>query len=107
MKWLDAKRDRTPIENKMGSGPAADKSEPSTSERAPAVSGLKSSAEKEPDATPSAARLASESGIDLASIKGTGAGGRITTEDVRLAIDAKQNRNNSSTSVVSDVEQES
>lgn len=96
MKWLDAKRDRTPIENKMGSGPAADKSEPSTSERAPAVSG--SPGIKEPDATPAAARLAAESGVDLALIKGTGSGGRITVTDIEAAIEATKNNQGSGSS---------
>lgn len=96
MKWLDAKRDRSPIENKMGSGPAADKSEPSSSERAPAVSG--SPGIKEPDATPAAARLANESGVDLGLIKGTGAGGRITVTDVEASVEATKNNQGSGSS---------
>jgi pyruvate dehydrogenase E2 component (dihydrolipoamide acetyltransferase) len=37
-------------------------------------------------ASPIARRLASEAGIDLSTIKGTGPGGRIVEADVRAAI---------------------
>jgi len=36
-----------------------------------------------PDATQTAQRLAKEHGIDLATVKGTGTGGRITVNDIR------------------------
>ena len=38
-----------------------------------------------PRATAAVSRLASELGVDLADVRGTGAGGRITTGDVRAA----------------------
>jgi pyruvate/2-oxoglutarate dehydrogenase complex dihydrolipoamide acyltransferase (E2) component len=38
--------------------------------------------------TGAAAQLASELGVDLSSIEGTGKGGRITVADVRAAADA-------------------
>jgi pyruvate/2-oxoglutarate dehydrogenase complex dihydrolipoamide acyltransferase (E2) component len=38
-----------------------------------------------PPASPAARRAARELGVDLTSVKGTGAGGRITEEDVRAA----------------------
>jgi 2-oxoglutarate dehydrogenase E2 component (dihydrolipoamide succinyltransferase) len=38
-----------------------------------------------PRATPVARRLAQETGVDLADVSGTGAAGRVTREDVRLA----------------------
>jgi pyruvate dehydrogenase E2 component (dihydrolipoamide acetyltransferase) len=41
-------------------------------------------------ASPVAKRLAREQGIDLATVPGTGLGGRITQEDVELVIAAKQ-----------------
>lgn len=41
------------------------------------------------DATDAATKLAKENNIDIASIKGTGADGRVTVGDVRDAIDAK------------------
>ncbi|MCP4424273.1 MAG: hypothetical protein GY803_07280 [Chloroflexi bacterium] len=44
--------------------------------------------EKEIDATDSAVKLADEHGIDLATIKGTGADGRITKRDVETAVAA-------------------
>ena len=40
--------------------------------------------------TPVARRMAEESGIDLAGIEGTGAGGRITKQDVEQSVTAKQ-----------------
>ncbi len=40
---------------------------------------------KEPQATPLVRRIAQELGVELASVAGTGAGGRITEEDVRAA----------------------
>jgi pyruvate/2-oxoglutarate dehydrogenase complex dihydrolipoamide acyltransferase (E2) component len=42
-----------------------------------------------PDATEAAVTLAGEHGLDLAQIKGTGAGGRITVGDVRSAVPAE------------------
>jgi len=41
-------------------------------------------------ASPAARRLAQEYGVDLASLKGTGPGGRITREDILAARDARQ-----------------
>lgn len=40
------------------------------------------------DATPSAEELAQEAGVDLSSVEGTGAGGRITKGDVEKALQA-------------------
>ncbi|MDP6054706.1 MAG: 2-oxoglutarate dehydrogenase complex dihydrolipoyllysine-residue succinyltransferase, partial [Candidatus Latescibacteria bacterium] len=40
--------------------------------------------------TPVARRMAEESGVDLAGIEGTGAGGRITKQDVEQSVTAKQ-----------------
>jgi pyruvate/2-oxoglutarate dehydrogenase complex dihydrolipoamide acyltransferase (E2) component len=95
MKFLDAKRSRRPIENKMGPGPSADKTNPSTSEKAPAGSahptGSETTGDRVPEreikATPAAARLAEDNGVDLAIIQGTGADGYITVTDVRNAIE--------------------
>ena len=42
---------------------------------------------KEFDATPAAEELAEELGVDLGSVKGTGADGRITKSDVQAAAD--------------------
>src|SRR5690242_19097787 len=41
-------------------------------------------------ATPLVRRLAQQLGVDLASVTGSGAGGRVTEEDVRLAVAAKR-----------------
>jgi pyruvate/2-oxoglutarate dehydrogenase complex dihydrolipoamide acyltransferase (E2) component len=45
-------------------------------------------AELEIDATEAAAGLARDHGIDLATVKGTGKGGRITEPDVQKVVDA-------------------
>jgi 2-oxoglutarate dehydrogenase E2 component (dihydrolipoamide succinyltransferase) len=45
-------------------------------------------AEEGPRATPTAKRIAREQGVDLASVQGTGAGGRVTKQDIRGAIEA-------------------
>lgn len=95
MKWLEARRSRRPIENKMGPGPTADKTDPSTSAKAPAGSANSGGSAppatdpKEPNATSAAIRIAEAEGIDLATLQGTGADGRITVDDVRAAIDAR------------------
>jgi pyruvate/2-oxoglutarate dehydrogenase complex dihydrolipoamide acyltransferase (E2) component len=64
MKYLEAKAARGPSENKA----AAPK------------------AQKTPEATAAAETLAKENGLDLSDVKGTGAEGRITVEDVRAAL---------------------
>ncbi|MBI1255857.1 MAG: hypothetical protein GC204_00155 [Chloroflexi bacterium] len=45
---------------------------------------------REPKVSPVAQRLASEHGIDLAAMRGTGADGKITREDVQAVIDGTQ-----------------
>ncbi len=54
---------------------------------APANAPVRESApfREEPRATPVARRLAQETGVDLTGVHGTGAAGRVTQEDVRLA----------------------
>jgi pyruvate/2-oxoglutarate dehydrogenase complex dihydrolipoamide acyltransferase (E2) component len=42
-----------------------------------------------PEVTDEAVKLASEHGLDLAAVKGSGAGGRILVKDVEAAIGAK------------------
>lgn len=87
MKFLDAKRNRATVQDKMDRAPVADKLNPSSSERAPAGSAHPAK-DREPNATQAAIRLANDSGIDLGKIQGTGIEGRITVGDVQAAIDA-------------------
>ncbi|KAI0804315.1 dihydrolipoamide acetyltransferase component [Xylaria sp. FL0064] len=44
--------------------------------------------DREPNISPAAKRLAKENGVNIASLKGTGPGGRITEEDVKKATSA-------------------
>jgi pyruvate dehydrogenase E2 component (dihydrolipoamide acetyltransferase) len=46
--------------------------------------------EGRPVASPNARRLAAELGVDLAELTGTGAGGRISEDDVRAAAEGRQ-----------------
>ncbi|MCK1978109.1 E3 binding domain-containing protein, partial [Jeotgalicoccus huakuii] len=46
--------------------------------------------EEDPVAAPAARKLAEENGIDLATVAGTGKGGRITKEDVVAAVANKK-----------------
>ncbi|QXI46322.1 2-oxoglutarate dehydrogenase complex dihydrolipoyllysine-residue succinyltransferase [Pseudomonas anuradhapurensis] len=56
---------------------------------APAVAAA-DAGEEDPVAAPAARKLAEENGIDLASVAGTGKGGRITKEDVVAAVANKK-----------------
>ncbi len=73
------KRSKSRVENKMVGG-GEDKGRPP-------ISGMKhrENEEQELDITPAAADLAKELGVDTASLKGSGEGGRITVGDVRKA----------------------
>lgn len=79
MKFLEAKRrDSERMENKALGGPSANKAAGSgTSTGTSAPSG--------PSVSPQARQLATELGVDLASVKGTGSGGMVTAGDVRKA----------------------
>ena len=44
-----------------------------------------------PKASPLAEKIAAEAGIDLRKLTGTGAGGKITKEDVELAVARAEN----------------
>lgn len=57
---------------------------------APAAAGAADAGEDDPVAAPAARKLAEENGIDLASVAGTGKGGRVTKEDVVAAIANKK-----------------
>ena len=58
------------------------------SDPAPAAAGSESDAN--PYVTPLVRKLASENGVDLASVKGTGVGGRIRKQDVLAAAESKK-----------------
>lgn len=57
---------------------------------APAAAAAADAGEDDPVAAPAARKLAEESGIDLATVAGTGKGGRITKEDVVAAVANKK-----------------
>ena len=48
--------------------------------------------EDDPVAAPAARKIAEENGINIASVAGTGKGGRVTKEDVVAAVAAKKPR---------------
>lgn len=66
--------------------PAAAAAAPAAAPAAAAVD----AGEDDPVAAPAARKLAEENGIDLASVKGTGKGGRVTKEDMVAAIANKK-----------------
>ncbi|MBI6955772.1 2-oxoglutarate dehydrogenase E2 component (dihydrolipoamide succinyltransferase) [Pseudomonas sp. TE6288] len=57
---------------------------------APAAAAAADAGEDDPVAAPAARKLAEENGIDLATVAGTGKGGRITKEDVVAAVANKK-----------------
>ncbi|MDO7900558.1 2-oxoglutarate dehydrogenase complex dihydrolipoyllysine-residue succinyltransferase [Pseudomonas sp. K1(2024)] len=64
---------------------------PAAAAAAPAAAAADADAgEDDPVAAPAARKLAEENGIDLASVKGTGKGGRVTKEDMVAAIANKK-----------------
>ena len=65
--------------------PAAPAAAPAAQAAAPAADG-----EDDPVAAPAARKIAEENGINIASVAGTGKGGRVTKEDVVAAVAAKK-----------------
>ncbi|GHH52593.1 2-oxoglutarate dehydrogenase, E2 component, dihydrolipoamide succinyltransferase [Lentzea cavernae] len=63
---------------------------PAPKQEAPAASSSGDDANGTPYVTPLVRKLASENGIDLGSLKGTGVGGRIRKQDVLAAVEAKK-----------------
>jgi pyruvate dehydrogenase E2 component (dihydrolipoamide acetyltransferase) len=73
MRYLDSKAGSGPAQNKSRIAPSSDK---------------QGQQDDEPEATDAAERLAKEAGIDIATVKGSGEGGRVLARDVQAAIDA-------------------
>ncbi|MFG0632548.1 2-oxoglutarate dehydrogenase complex dihydrolipoyllysine-residue succinyltransferase [Pseudomonas urmiensis] len=71
-----------------GAAAAAPAAAPAAGAAAPAAAA--DAGEDDPVAAPAARKLAEENGIDLASIAGTGKGGRVTKEDVVAAVANKK-----------------
>ncbi|UTL92894.1 2-oxoglutarate dehydrogenase complex dihydrolipoyllysine-residue succinyltransferase [Pseudomonas fluorescens] len=72
-----------------GAAAAAPAAAPAAAAAAPAAAAA-DAGEEDPVAAPAARKLAEENGIDLASVAGTGKGGRITKEDVVAAVANKK-----------------
>ncbi|XVS66032.1 2-oxoglutarate dehydrogenase, E2 component, dihydrolipoamide succinyltransferase [Actinosynnema sp. CA-299493] len=70
--------------------PAPKQEAPRQEAPAPKQEAEDSSANGAPYVTPLVRKLASENGIDLATLKGTGVGGRIRKQDVLAAVEAKK-----------------
>lgn len=71
------------VEGGVAAAPAA--AAPAAQAAAPAADG-----EDDPIAAPAARKIAEENGINIASVAGTGKGGRVTKEDVVAAVAAKK-----------------
>ena len=71
------------VEGGAAAAPAA--AAPAAQAAAPAADG-----EDDPVAAPAARKIAEENGINIASVAGTGKGGRVTKEDVVAAVAAKK-----------------
>ena len=71
------------VEGGVAAAPAA--AAPAAQAAAPAAGG-----EDDPVAAPAARKIAEENGINIASVAGTGKGGRVTKEDVVAAVAAKK-----------------
>ncbi|MCT2149732.1 2-oxoglutarate dehydrogenase, E2 component, dihydrolipoamide succinyltransferase [Dermabacter vaginalis] len=70
----------------------APKAEQSTAPAASASETVSSSGNAQAYVTPIVRKLASDNGIDLSSVKGSGIGGRIRKQDVQEAIEAKKKK---------------
>ncbi|CEJ90426.1 Putative Dihydrolipoyllysine-residue acetyltransferase component of pyruvate dehydrogenase complex, mitochondrial [[Torrubiella] hemipterigena] len=68
--------------------PAAPSSAPEPEQYASSGGALETALDREPNALPAAVRLARENNVNLASVKGSGKGGKITEEDVKKAVSA-------------------
>ncbi|MFK3943686.1 2-oxoglutarate dehydrogenase complex dihydrolipoyllysine-residue succinyltransferase [Pseudomonas monteilii] len=73
-----------------GGAAAAPSAAPAAAAPAAAPSAAADAGEDDPIAAPAARKLAEENGIDLATVSGTGKGGRVTKEDMVAAIANKK-----------------
>ncbi|KAI8626587.1 pyruvate dehydrogenase complex dihydrolipoamide acetyltransferase [Xylariaceae sp. FL1651] len=78
------KEEKKPDESNDASSTSTPSSAPEPTEYA-SEGRLETALDREPNMSPAAKRLARENGVNIASLKGTGPGGRITEEDVKKA----------------------
>ena len=74
-------------EMSAGDAPAAKPARPPTAERAPAEAPPAAAGDGDGRASPVARRVAAAKGVDIATVKGSGPGGKVTKEDVLAAAD--------------------
>ncbi len=91
-----------PVNSTKGRGDRANAEERRTV--AASAAAVASSARPGVQVTPLARRVASENGVDLCDVQGTGPGGRITDGDVRRAIEARSAAPSSESAVAVQVE---
>ena len=72
--------------SESSSAPSTPPSTPEPEQYSSSEGRLETALDREPNALPAATRLARESGVSLAGVKGTGKGGKITEEDVKKLV---------------------
>ena len=99
--WIVRPGEATPSEVVLSSAPLVDEAE-RTRAAAPVIA--KSAPGAGPQISPKARRLAKENGVDIASLRGSGAGGEILASDVLAAAESKNSSSSAPVPPPKDVE---